>query len=311
MIESAFGLPIKYESWGKQGSLPMYIAESYEFRTAYIAGARCIMITPTDELDTLRALKKQIERIQQVDNVPVVLDLVGISNYRRRSLTENMIPFVTTKQVFLPFIGTMLRNEIEDAGRPEKFVFSTQQLFLFYLYRGEGRMFVSEAGKILPFTAMTLTRAVKQLETTGLFDISKDGVNKVIESKLNFLDLFENARGYLSSPVLKAGYIDKSQVTADMAPAGESALSAKTMLNPSQLATYAVYKKKFGISGLNSEFVDPDNQVRLEVWAYEPRQFSDGENADDISVALSFLGESDERIEEAVSELIKRRLGEG
>ena len=310
MIESVFGLPIRYEAWGKQGSLPMYIAEGYEFRTAHIAGARCIMLTPTDELDTLPALKKQIEKIQQIDNVPVVLDLASISNYRRRSLAENMIPFVTTKQAFLPFIGALLVNDDEAGKKPEKFLFSTQQLYLLYLYCGERRLYVSEAGKVLPFTAMTLTRAVKQLEATGLFAISKDGVNKVIESKLGISDLFENAKEYLSSPVLKAGYIDKSQVTGDMALAGESALSARTMLNPSRLATYAVYKKKFDVSGLNPELVDPESQVRFEVWAYEPRLFSDDENADDISVALSFLSDPDERIEEAVSELIKRRLSE-
>ena len=38
-------------------------------------------------------------------------------------------------------------------------------------------------GKVLPFTAMTLTRAVKQLEATDLFLVAKDGVNKFIETK--------------------------------------------------------------------------------------------------------------------------------
>ena len=64
-----------------------------------------------------------------------------------------------------------------------KFVYSTQQLFLFYLYSKKKRLYTSEAGKVLPFTAMTLTRAVKQLEMTDLFLVAKDGVNKFIESK--------------------------------------------------------------------------------------------------------------------------------
>lgn len=92
------------------------------------------MLTPTEELATLPALKKQIVKIQQIDNVPVVFELTTVSNYRRKSLIENNIPFITDKQVFLPFIGTMLSDEKEPQKLTGKFVYSTQQLFLFYLY---------------------------------------------------------------------------------------------------------------------------------------------------------------------------------
>ena len=113
MITSVFGISIKYEAWNQQDSLPVYIAGSYNFRTAYIGNKRCIILIPTEELVTLPALKKQITKIQQVDNVPVVFELAAISNYRRKSFIENNIPFITDKQVFLPFIGTMLSDEKE------------------------------------------------------------------------------------------------------------------------------------------------------------------------------------------------------
>ena len=77
----------------------------------------------------------------------------------------------------------MLSDEKEPQKLTGKFVYSTQQLFLFYLYSKKKRLYISEAGKVLPFTAMTLTRAVKQLEATDLFLVAKDGVNKFIESK--------------------------------------------------------------------------------------------------------------------------------
>ena len=220
MITSVFGISIKYEAWNQQDSLPVYIAGSYNFRTAYIGNKRCIILIPTEELVTLPALKKQITKIQQVDNVPVVFELAAISNYRRKSFIENNIPFITDKQVFLPFIGTMLMNEKEPVKQIEKFVYSTQQLFLFYLYGKEKRLYIAEAGKMLPFTAMTLTRAVKQLEATDLFLVAKDGVNKFIESKYDRYELFEKAKVYLSTPVRRAGYIDKTQITEDMVFAG-------------------------------------------------------------------------------------------
>ena len=156
---------------------------------------------------------------------------------------------------------------------------------------------------MLPFTAMTLTRAVKQLEATDLFLVAKDGVNKFIESKYKRDELFEKAKVYLTTPVRKTGYIDKTQVTENMVFAGETALSEKTMLNPSRVVTYAISEKDYDKTLLTDELIDLDKQVRLELWAYSPKQFSEDNSADDISIVLSFGDTNDERIEEAVDEL--------
>lgn len=310
MRENVFGIPIRYETWNKQDSLPLYIAGSYDFRIAYIDEKRCLTIKPVEELVTLPALKKQIAKIQEVDNVPIVLELKVVSAYRKGSLIENHIPFITEKQVFLPFIGAMLTDEKEPGKKAEKFVFSTQQLFLFYMYSEKKRLYASEASKMLPFTAMTMTRAVKQLEEADLFLVTKDGVNKVIESKYGRAELFQKAKKYLSTPVRKAGYMDKSQVTSDMVYAGETALAEKTMLNPSKVVTYAVSDRNFDKKLLSDELVDPAEQVRLELWAYDPKIFSKDSIVDNLSLALSFQDNPDERIEEAVEELVEGELQE-
>ena len=155
---------------------------------------------------------------------------------------------------------------------------------------------------------MTLSRATNQLEATDLFVIAKDGVKKFIESKYTPYDLFQKIRVYLSNPVRKVGYINKKQVTEDMVFAGETALSEKTMLNPSRVTCYAISAKKIDQTLLCQELIDPNEQVRLELWAYDPKQFIDGHSADDISIVLSFNGRNDERIEEAIDELLERRL---
>ena len=148
------------------------------------------------------------------------------------------------------------------------------------------------------------------METTDLFLVAKEGVNKFIESKYKRDELFEKAKVYLTTPVRKAGYIDKAQVTENMVFAGETALSEKTMLNPSRVVTYAISEKDYDKILLTDELIDPDKQVRLELWAYNPKQFSEDNSADDISIVLSFGDTNDERIEEAVDELQERRLQE-
>ena len=95
MLTDIFGVQVKYESWNKKGALPMYIAGSYDFAVAILNGCRCIVLSPTEELVTIPALKKQIKRIQEIENVPVVIKLPTISLYKRK------IPFIRTGFCFI------------------------------------------------------------------------------------------------------------------------------------------------------------------------------------------------------------------
>lgn len=308
MIDNIFGLSIRYEPWDKKSILPLYIVSNYQFFTAYIENIRCIVIIPIEELPTLPSLKKQIQKIRVIDDVPVVLYSKTISFYRRKSLLENHIPFITDKQTFLPFIGTLLVDEKESEKIKDKFVYSTQLLFLAYMYNHEKKVYVSDLSKRLPFSAMTLSRAVKQLEMTDLFLVYKDGVNKVIESKYSHKELFERIQHYLLTPVRQVGYMDQSLVTDYMVIAGESALSEMSMLNPSRLRTYAVYEKDFDKTHLIDELIDPDVQVKVEIWAYNPHLFTHTNIADTLSIVLSLKENKDERIEEVLEDILEKEL---
>lgn len=308
MIDNIFGLSIKYEPWDKKSILPLYIVSNYQFFTAYIENIRCIVIIPIEELPTLPSLKKQIQKIRVIDDVPVVLYSKTISFYRRKSLLENHIPFITDKQTFLPFIGTLLVDEKESEKIKDKFVYSTQLLFLAYMYNHEKKVYVSDLSKRLPFSAMTLSRAVKQLEMTDLFLVYKDGVNKVIESKYSHKELFERIQHYLLTPVRQVGYMDQSLVTDYMVIAGESALSEMSMLNSSRLRTYAVYEKDFDKTQFIDELIDPEVQVKVEIWAYDPQLFTHTNIADTLSIVLSLKENKDERIEEVLEDILEKEL---
>ena len=305
ILKDIFGLQVEYERWNKQGALPMYIAGSYDFLIAILNGCRWIVLSPTEELVTIPALKKQIKRIQEIENVPVVIKLPSISPYKRKKMIANGVSFITGKQVFLPFLGMFLAQESESFLEVNKLMFSTQQLALMYLYNNSKKLYVSRATRKLPFTAMTMSRAVKQLEATRLFYTTRDGVNKVIESHYSGQELFEKIKEYMTSPVRKIGYLNKTEITADMVLAGDSALAEMTMLNPNRVMTYAVYTKFFDKGKLVNELIDPYEQVRVELWEYDPRLFSEDNMADRLSVVLSLAENEDERVEEAIEELLE------
>ena len=303
MIDNIFGLSIRYEPWDKKSILPLYIVSNYQFYTAYIENIRCIVIIPIEELPTLPSFKKQIQKIRVIDDVPVVLYSKTISFYRRKSLLENHIPFITDKQTFLPFIGTLLVNEKEPKKIKDKFVYSTQLLFLAYMYNHEKKVYVSDLSKSLPFSAMTLSRAVKQLEMTDLFL-----VYKVIESKYSYKELFEHIQHYLLTPVRQVGYMNQFLVTDYMVLAGETALSEMSILNPSRFRTYAVYEKDFDKTQLIDELIDPEVQVKVEIWAYDPQLFTHTNIADTLSIVLSLKENKDERIEEVLEDILEKEL---
>lgn len=310
MKTDVFELTINYKSWDKKQALPLYVAGNYEIDEAIVSNNRFIVMSPIGDLPTLPAMKKHIEKIQKIDDVPVAFYLKNLSDFRRKGMLESNIPFMTEKQVFLPFIGTLLMEENNNALYKEKFMFSTQQLFLMYLYNRQNKLYVANVGKKLPYSAMTLSRAVKQLEASDLFLVYKDGVNKVIESKYDRRELFERAKPFLLDPVRKYGYIEKSRIDENMVLASESALAKNSMLNPSKLITYAIDEQKMDINQMENELVDPNKQIRLELWGYDPKLFSDDNVADGLSVALSLREIVDERIEEAIDECIERELNE-
>lgn len=310
MKTDVFGLTINYKSWDKKQALSLYVAGNYEIDEAIVSNNRFIVMSPIGDLPTLPAMKKHIEKIQKIDDVPVAFYLKNLSDFRRKGMLESNIPFMTEKQVFLPFIGTLLMEEKNNALYKEKFMFSTQQLFLMYLYNRQNKLYVANVGKKLPYSAMTLSRAVKQLEASDLFLVYKDGVNKVIESKYDRRELFERAKPFLLDPVRKYGYIEKSRIDENMVLASESALAKNSMLNPSKLITYAIDEQKMDINQMENELVDPNKQIRLELWGYDPKLFSYDNVADGLSVALSLREIVDERIEEAIDECIERELNE-
>ena len=87
-------------------------------------------------------------------------------------------------------------------------------------------------------------------------------------------DVEKHLKVYLTTPVRKTGYIDKTQVTENMVFAGETALSEKTMLNQSRVVTYAISEKDYDKTLLTDELIDPDKQVRLCLLYTSPAQFT-------------------------------------
>lgn len=302
------GLNIEITDWDKKNQLPLYILNDFLIQKATINDISCLSLTPNEDLPNLSALKKQINVIKDVEDLPVFLNLDTISNFRKQNLLENKIAFILKdKMVYLPFMTTLITDEqCEENTKIEKLTLASQLLFIWILYQDKDKFFISEALEILPVSNMTLTRAYRQLCSTKLFEEHKDGRRIYLTTHLNKVDLFYKMKEYLQSPIQNQGYILKLDLNDNMVLSGETALSQYTFINPPKLKTYAIDKTKNKQIELQKDYYSNEEQVELQIWNYNPLLFSqDKKNIDKISLIISLLDNQDERIEIEIEQLLE------
>lgn len=304
-IKKVLGIDVRHLN-AKFEHLPNYICTRYDLRLALLNDTKVIFIYPKTELEKIDSLKKHMERIQNSNSLPGVLILSELNYRQKEYLIRERIPFVVEgKQIYLPFMALYLQEKCNAPKLScEKILPSTQMLFLYFIYKGGHEISTSQASKDLNLTPTSLSRASKQLETLNLVQIRKEGVNKIIFSKDSPEVLFQNSKEILMNPVKRIVYIPKENVNNDLIESGYMALSHYSMLNESSIKCYATSNiSKWNKISTNTLY-DSKKQVALEIWRYDPKKLSNLNRVDVLSLALSLLKDADERVEEAIEEML-------
>ena len=306
-LKDGLGLDIEYKAWDKENQLPFFLRSAYDIKFAIIEHCPCVLLFPKENLANISALKKHIIQVQKIEQLPVVLVMSQITEFRRKTLLENKLPFIIDgKMCYLPFVGTyMVPGEKAEKVALEKYRPSTQIAFFYYLYAKKKEMPLVELADKLPFTVMSVNRAKKQLEESKLFQSYKDGVRIILRGNDKGQKLFENAKALLKSPVRYKGYMNSSLLNDDFLLSGLSALAEYTMLNPESVRTYAVKSSAIKKVDLCQELVDETRQVRVELWQYDPKILGKNGIVDPLSLAIVLQDVVDERVEQSIDEMLR------
>lgn len=304
-LETTLHIRVRYEEWKYVNQLPYYIADRYDVQLAHLDGINALFLHFKTEPESLTAIKKHIKRIKELENIPVVLVLETMTTYQRKAFIMENIPFVIDgKQIYLPFLGILLKEKGDKLLPARKTLQPSAQLIvLYFIYANKNRLCTNEIVKVLNITAMTVSRAVRQLHALDLLAIGKEGKQNIIESNLSGKEFTDKVWPHLASPVRKRIYIAKDSVDSEMPQAGYTALSQMSMLNEPQMACYAIDKYACG-KGCTQQILDADRHVCLEIWAYDPRILANNGMVDPLSLALALQNDIDERVEEALHELL-------
>ena len=310
-LESVLGIKVTYID-SELSALPNYILSRYRLQKASLDGIKVIFAHPREELGTISAVKKHLSRIEENANENVVLVLDRITYRQKEYLLRERIPFVVEgKQIYLPFMAVYLQERC-DSEKPvnEDTLPSSQLMLLYFIYHGCGELTTSEVGKALAFTATSISRACRQLESFGLIKTVKRGVQKIIYSDKEPQTLFESSRAYLLNPVKRTIYVSKAKMKEQLLASGYSALSDYSMLNPPNEERYAAASIAAWEKDASSKLENPDDECAVELWRYDPRKLAGVADTfkagcvDRLSLALALKDGRDERVEEAVAEML-------
>jgi len=302
---------VMINSWEDKSQLPLLLRNNYNFFRMEILNQQSILMEVKEDSPNIEQLQKHIFQIRNHTKYPIVLLYNELSRYRRRSLIENRISFlIKDGQMYLPFLGLDLNKAtefIENKSKP----FSTpaQIAYLFFLYNPESVVNVTEFAKKMNFNSMTASRALNDLYNTRLitYEVSgKTGRSKEYK-RISDPEYFNIGKDYLKSPVREIVYTIKEPEGACLA--GLYALSNSSMLNPPKNYVYAISKDDFYKSNIdiikNRDLIDDMKLVELEIWNYDPKLFSYNNHLDLMSLYLSLRELKDERVEQALNEVLQ------
>lgn len=316
-LEQYFSCEVKIREYKNKLSLPIFMTMR-DIVMVEIYGVSFAIVDVIKEVElSVAAMKKQKAKYEDALQCPVAYQVALNSVSMRNALVKNGVPFVDLPgNVYLPFLGIVLQEVYrKQLVKADKMMPATQMVFLELFYMPDNESVrKSEVAKKLNLTKTSITRATAQLQEMELIQQIKSGTEISIRRNYSRREYYEKAKDYLINPIQKVVAIMTTEEGWNMKCAGETALSQMSHLNPPRIEEMAIYKgdeivDQFEI--VEERVADPNSILKVQLWKYNPvyfaskGSFSRRECVDPISLAASFKGNTDERIEMSIDELME------
>ena len=310
-LEQYFGCEVKIKEYKNKLSLPIFMTMR-DIVIVEIYGVNFAIVDVMKEVElSVAAMKKQKSKYEEALQCPVAYQVALNSVSMRNALVKNGVPFADLPgNVFLPFLGIVLQDVYRKQHvKADKMMPATQMVFLELLYMNDAESALkSEVANKLNLTKTSITRATAQLEEMGLIQQIKSGTEISIQRNCSRKEYYENAKAYLINPVQKVITIMRQEAAFESFDAGETALSQLSELNPPRIEECAIYKGEEVIDQLeivDARYEDQDDCLNVQLWKYNPSYFAREGQVDPVSLACTFKGNADERIEMCIEELLE------
>lgn len=298
--------------------LPAYLRDQFALQAFDMGGRRCIalLLKADAELASAKAFQRQIDKtLELIDEPEAEFCLVAaeLSHYLRRRLMQAGTPFVVVgEQIYLPFLGALMtrrrRRRVPQTTGEALGPAAQVVLIALLLDQVHTPVTATELVERLGYTAMTMGRAVRSLETNGFLKAAEEGRARPMVMAGERRYLWDHAQSHVRSPVRETVRILKADLPIDDPPrAGESALAQATMLADPGEPVFAMASAVWRHRGRGIERIPirDDGTCLLELWRYPPEITARRGCVDPLSLALSLRDHPDERVQDALESLLK------
>lgn len=301
------------------GKLPVYIGQMVDvFETGLFGRACHLLVFKKNDLPSPVELANLHEVVRKALGGDVVFVFPKLKSFERRRLVQHRVPFIVPRQqIYLPWALVDLRESTRTRLQgpdpsTDLLSASAQVLLLTYLQKDKGADWpLNQWAEVLPYSAMTISRACKELSAAGLCDPEKRGRNVILRLNPDRHALWESARSHLRSPVLHVSPVRISK-NRDIRffDAGLSALSRLSLISEDSRSVQAISDSAYRAAREDRKIEEQpfaeSGMVMLERWRYAPSLLSsDGRMVDRLSLYLSLRDDPDERVQGALEEMLE------
>lgn len=299
--------------------LPIYLIQTFKLYNINIFNKEVVFAElKNDESLSVLQIDKQLQQINKQLNKILVVVLENVQAYNRKRLIEKHVNFIVPgKQMYLPDLLIDLRESYHRYDTKKETLLPSAQLLLIYQilsgdlnWKIEEHPFKDIAQKF-GYTPMAITKAIDNLKSHELIEVFGEK-EKFIRFRYDKRALWEKVKNenLFVNPVLKTVFVDEKPKGLILLKSNTSALPTFTNLNPSNQQYYAIEKDEFYALQKNNELVNAnpmEGKYALEIWKYKPLNIvAELTVVDPLSLYLSMLGNSDERIEMALDQILKK-----
>lgn len=307
-LKDELGLPVSAHEWSEAADLPFYLAKAASYWLCICNRVEFVIAEIRQEA-SLPDLKRIAFQVSARACLPVAL-VAQIDPRQRKALVSQGVPFIVPgKQAYLPMLGFAANNK-HDPAPLTKVLAPGAQAVLVTLVANSDLQTSDELIKATSMPPSSISRALDDLARRGLINKSKNGREVVIERCGNRNDTVKKAIEFLRNPVGRVVFARRDERTDLLPMAGESALSQRSMLAAPRIEQRAISRRAF--KNLTFDEVLPGEvqdteTVQIQVWIYDPL-VAEADSVDDVSLALTLVGEGDERVIGQLNALFKEEL---
>lgn len=312
-LSDVLSVTMSPERWDAEKSLPAILRQRYTFFTSRLLDSRCLFVVDREsEPNPPSSIRRQFGELARRWDGSIIYVAPGIDSSRRKRLIDQRIPFIVPgNQVYLPFFGIDLREHFKKLAPTSDSVSPATQALLLRILRGKIGSTVSsqQLAKGLGYTAMTISRAFRELDAAGIARHIAEGKRRSMEFAESPRAVWEKALPLLRDPVLRRTYVEPSKRGEIGLPAGLSALSIYTDLAAPANPVVAVAASAWRLRKENLRLIEIEHSdsglVEVELWSYRPEAIAGNQVVDRLSLYLSVRDTTDERIEAARDQLLE------